>query len=152
MHFFSKMKMMLDEDRGSSLAELALVTPLLLLLLFGAVDVGRAYYLSMEVVGAAHAGAVYGVVNPSDITGIKAAAAADAPDVPGLTVTTPTYGCECSDGTSYSASCGTTPTCATNVVYRVNVTATATYQTWFPWPGIPTTFNLSSSASMRSGG
>lgn len=152
MRLIDKVKVLCLRERGSSLVELALVTPILLALMLGAVDVGRAYYLSMEVVGAAHAGAAYGVVKPSDTTGIQAAAAADAPDVPGLTVGTPSYGCECSDGSSYSANCTTTPSCVSNVVYRVNVTANATYKTWFPWPGIPSTFNLSSSASMRSGG
>jgi Flp pilus assembly protein TadG len=152
MRLIREAKQLCLQQQGSSLVELALVTPVLLMLLLGAVDVGRAYYLSMEVVGAAHAGAAYGVVKPSDSTGIQAAAAADASDVPSLTVGTPTYGCECSDGSSYSASCTTTPSCVTNVVYRVSVTASATYKTWFPWPGIPSTFNLSSSASMRSGG
>lgn len=152
MRFFQALKARCAQEQGSSLVELALTAPFLLLLLFGAIDIGRVYYLSMEVVGAAHAGAEYAVGNPTDTAGIQAAAAADAPNVPGLTTGTPTYGCECSDGTSYSANCGTTPTCLNNVVYRVSVTATATYQTWFPWPGIPKSFTLSNSASMRSGG
>jgi Flp pilus assembly protein TadG len=152
MAFIYKAKALYAQEQGSSVLELSLITPLLLLLLFGAIDVGRAYYLSMEVVGAAHAGATYAVGRPSDTTGIRAAALADAPDVPGLTVSTPTYGCECSDGGSYSANCGTTPTCSNNVVYLVKVTATATYKSWFPWPGLPPTFSMSNSASMRSGG
>lgn len=139
-------------DNGSSLVELSLVAPFLILLLLGAVDFGRAYFLGMEVAGAAHAGAEYGAQNPTDTTGIRTAATNDAPDVPNLTIATPTYGCECSDGTSYSASCSTTPTCSSNVVYRVKVTATATYSPWFPWPGIPSSMTLTNSAIMRSGG
>ena len=138
-------------DHGTSLVEVALVMPFLLLLLLGAIDFGRAYYLAMEVAGAAHAGAEYGSQNPTDTTGIKAAAKADAPDLPGL-VSTPTYGCECSDGTSFSLNCGTKPTCTNNVVYRVQVRVSATYTSWFPWPGIPANISLSSSATMRGAG
>ncbi|MGA8043023.1 MAG: pilus assembly protein, partial [Terracidiphilus sp.] len=82
----------------------------------------------------------------------QAAAQADAPDVPGLTVATPTYGCECSDGTAFSASCTTTPTCAYNVVYRVTVSVSASYKPMIPWPGIPSSMTLTNSATMRSGG
>ena len=141
------------DEHGASLVELAFLLPLFLLLLFGALDFGRAFYLELEVAGAAHAAAVYGSQNPTDTTGMRNTAQDDAPNVPNLSVGTPTYGCECADGTSYSASCGTTPSCpASNVVYRVNVTVSATYTPLFPWPKVPSSMSFSSSASMRSGG
>jgi Flp pilus assembly protein TadG len=150
---FEKRGHFLKDERGASLVELAALFPLFLLLLFGAIDFSRAYYLTIEIAGAAHAAAVYGSQNPTDTSGMKTAAQDDAPNVPNLSVTTPTYGCECSDGTSYSASCSTTPTCSsTTEVYRVNVTVTGTYTPLFPWPGIPSTMSFSSSASMRSAG
>ncbi len=142
----------LSGEHGGSLVELALTLPLLFLLLLGAIDFGRAYYLAMEIAGAAHAGAEYGAQYPTDTAGMQAAATADAPDVPGLTVNTPSYGCECSDGTSFSASCTTTPTCTTNVVYRATVSVSATYKPIIPWPKLPSSISLSSSATMRSGG
>jgi hypothetical protein len=75
----------------------------------------------------------------------------NAPNVPGLTVGTHTYGCECSDGTSYSASCASVPACTgLTEVYRVNITVTATYKPLFPWPATASTMSFSSSASMRS--
>lgn len=148
----SLLHLLRSREEGSSLVELALVAPFLLLLLLGVVDFGRAYYLATEVAGAAHAAAEYAVQSPTDTAGIMAAATDDAPDVPNLTVGTPTYGCECSDGTSYSANCSTTPTCTNNYVNRVKVTVSATYSPWFPWPGIPSSVNLSNSATMRSGG
>jgi Flp pilus assembly protein TadG len=141
-------------EHGASLVELALVLPVFALLLVGAIDFGRAIYLSEELVGAAHAAAVYGSQNPTDTTGMSAAATDAAPDVPSLSVTTPTYGCECSDGTSYSASCATTPPCTSNnVVYLVKVTVSGTYHPLLSWPGLfHTSMTLSSSASMRSAG
>jgi len=138
-------------DSGASLVEMAILMPLFMLLMAIAVDLGRAYYLVMEIQGAANAAVAYGVQNPTDTAGMKTAGQNNAPNVPGLTVNTPTYGCECSDGTSYSANCAVTPTCTSNnEVYRVNVTVTATYKPMFPWPAIASTMSFSSSASMRS--
>lgn len=145
---------MFCSEQGSSLAELALLTPFLLFLLLGVFDFGRAYYLAMEVAGAAQAGAEYGIHNPADTSGIKATAQADAPDVPNLTVATPVYGCECSDGTSYSEYCSSAPSCTTgkNLVYTVKVNASTDYSMWFHLPGIPLSLDISKSATMRSDG
>lgn len=137
-------------EHGSSLIEVAIILPVLLLFLMGVVDFGRAYYLSNEVVGAAHAGAVYGSQFPTSTTNIVDAAKLDASDVSGLTATA-SWGCECWDGSSSSPSCGTTPVCSTNIVYYVTVTATATYTPLIPWPGIPSSIILSRSTTMRSG-
>ncbi|MBE7159246.1 MAG: pilus assembly protein, partial [Rhodospirillales bacterium] len=62
------------------MVELALLLPLLLLLLVGAVDLGRAFYVAIEVSSAASAGAVYGTQNPTDTAGMQNAAALNAPD------------------------------------------------------------------------
>jgi Flp pilus assembly protein TadG len=146
---------LLRSEHGGSLVELALMLPTFVLILLGALDFGRAFYLATEVAGAAQAAAVYGSQNPTDTTGIENAAQDDAPNVPNLTVNTPTYGCECADGSSYSLSCSTTPSScpnSLNVVYRVNVTVKGTYTPLFHWPGYPTSLSFSSSASMRSAG
>jgi Flp pilus assembly protein TadG len=145
---------LLRDENGASLVELAFVLPLFPLLLFGAIDFGRAFYLSVEIVGAAQAAAAYGSQNPTDTAGMQYAAQDDAPDVPNLSAGTPTYGCECSDGTNYVASCAPAPpSCpSNNEVQRVNVRVTGTYSPLFPWPGLPSSMSLSSSASMRSGG
>jgi Flp pilus assembly protein TadG len=142
---------LLQDERGASLVELAVILPLFLLLLAGAMDFGRAYFLAVEIAGAARAGAEYGAQNPSDTAGITKAVQVDAPDVAGLSVGTPTYGCECSDGTLFSGSCTAKPSCTYNVVYRVTVTVSATYKPIFPWPKIPSSMALSSTATMRSG-
>lgn len=142
---------LLPDENGASLVELAIVLPFFLLLLFGVVDLGRCYYLMLEVSGAARAAAAYAVLSPTDAAGIANAARLDAPDVTGLTVSTPSYGCECSDGTSFSANCTSSPSCTYNVVYRVSVTSSATYKTLFPWPMVPSSFSLASTSVMRTG-
>ncbi len=149
--------LLLRGEQGASLVELALLLPLFILLMFGAVDVGRAFYYSIEIAGAAHAAAMYGSQNPEDTTGMQTAAQDDAPNVPNLSVGTPTYGCECADGSSYGSTCPSSCPSSLNTVWRVKVTVTATYTTLFPWHwvgmgSIPPSFSLSSSASMRSAG
>jgi Flp pilus assembly protein TadG len=141
-------------ESGTALIELALMTPVLFLLLFGVADFGRAYYLTIEVSNAAHTGALYGSQNPTDITGMKAAAVADAQDVPNFTTSavTATYGCECSDGSSAVLSCTTTPKgCANNIVDYVQVNTSVSYSAIFPYPGIPSPLTLSGSSRMRAG-
>ncbi len=152
----------LRDEQGASLIELALLLPLFMLLILGAVDMGRAFYLSMEVAGAAHAAAIWAEQNPTDTTGIENAAQDDAPNVT-LSFPTLTYGCECATdtaGTTYNANCTVPPTCSgqNNVVHRVKITVTGSYTPLLPWnwkgigAGKIPSISFSSSASVRSAG
>jgi TadE-like protein len=140
---------------GASLVELAVVLPFLLLLVLGAVDFGRAYYLSIEVANAARAGAQYGVRNSADIPGMQNAALSDGADVPGLSAVA-TSGCECSDGSDSVANCSSPPTCpggAGGPIYLVNfvqVSTTATYRPVIPWPGGTISIPMSGQARLRT--
>ena len=92
---------------GSSLVELALITPLLALITFGAVEFGRVHYYSIAVTGAARAGAQYALKDTSsqtDYVGMQNAAIASAPNITGLTATASQV-CYCPDGNT--ATCGT---------------------------------------------
>lgn len=50
---------------GQSLVEFALAVPVLLLLLLGIVDIGRAYYYTVMIAGAAREAAAYAATNPT---------------------------------------------------------------------------------------
>ncbi len=140
----------LRSEQGASLVEVGLVLPMLLFIVLATVDFARGFYFANEVAGGAHAGAVYGSSNVSDTTGITNAVKDDAPDVSDISVSS-SWGCECSDGTSASVSCGTAPSCTgSSIVNYVKVTATATYSTLLPWTGIPSTLTLSSTSEMRN--
>src|SRR5690348_14719068 len=52
------------DERGLALIEFALVLPLLAILIFGAVDLGRAYALSSQLHNAAREGARYAAYSP----------------------------------------------------------------------------------------
>lgn len=57
-----------SRDSGAALVELALVTPLLLLLAFGIIDLGRALYTHVTIQEAAQEGALYASFAPGDQT------------------------------------------------------------------------------------
>ena len=79
----------LRSEAGQSLVELAFVTPLLLLLALGVIEMGRYMYIGILVGNAARAGAAYGAAQPGGGptgTGIQDAACADFnSNLPGIT-------------------------------------------------------------------
>jgi Flp pilus assembly protein TadG len=165
-----------EPERGSSLVEFALVLPLLCLMLLGTIDLGRLAYVGIETASAARAGAQYGALNSttsSDIVGMQNAAMADAADLPSSSgggnnppkesgsdgassasgiAATATYWCQCSDGSQITSLCTSPPSCAgAHPVTYVQVSTQASYKPWFPYPGLPSTLNLSGKAVMRAG-
>ena len=138
-------------SEGSGLVELALVIPICLLLLAGAIDLGQAFYVATQVTAAAHAGVIYGVENPSDISGMESAAKRDAASLSGVSASA-SYGCECSDGSSVIASCGSTPSCTYNFVNYVDVIASVRYVPAVEYPWMPPSLTFAREARMRTGG
>ena len=134
---------------GTALVEFALVSPLLLLLLAGALDYGMALRTATSVAAAARAGAQYGSLsasNVADTAGIRAAAVNAAPDVKSLTVTS-SRACQCSGGGAVSCS----GSCAGGkMMVYVQVTAKATAATIFKYAGLGFSGATSSQASMRA--
>jgi Flp pilus assembly protein TadG len=135
---------------GSGLIELALIMQIFFLLFAAVVDFGKAYCVSLEVSGAAEAGALYGVQNPTDVSGMVNASQNDALDLSGMS-TTATYGCECPDGSSASVSCAAPPTCTGSYVNYVEVSATAPYSPILNMPGTPSAGSFLGKARMRVG-
>lgn len=158
-------------ERGQSIAEFALVTPFLLILALGVIEVGRYAYIAISVGNAARAGAAFArktslISATSNSADIVNAATNDYKNngnytttknsqgktVSTLTVTdTVTCGCDNGGTTTLSAVCtGITPTCAAgHWVVMVDVTATGTYKSLFNYPGIPNTITVTDSATVR---
>lgn len=57
--------------RGQSLVEVALLLPLVVMLMLGLVDFGRAYYILVSLNDAADEGATYAAIHPADEMGIR---------------------------------------------------------------------------------
>lgn len=135
--------------RGSASVEFALAAPLIMLLLAGAVDLGRLLRASICVADAARAGAQYGslsVANSSNLSGMQTAALNAAPDIVGMTATA-VKSCQCPGGASVS--CSGSCTGGKMLVY-VKVTAQTTCTMVFSYPGLGYSGSTSSSASMRA--
>lgn len=122
--------------RGQSLVELTLVTPLLLLILLGTIDLGRMYADYVDLKHGVRDGAGYGILKPTDKTGMKAAVLAAG--VPANT--TPTADC--------TGSC-TSVNGSGEVVVTASSVFTPVSLGFFTWLGIDGTVTLTATAKMR---
>jgi Flp pilus assembly protein TadG len=138
-------------QRGQSVAEVALLTPILLLMLVGTIEIGRFAYYAIEATGAARAGAQYGMqslIDSKDLAGIQLAARSDAPELSGLQVTA-TDLCACSNNPSNYMGCPARRCGAGHPVVFLEVNATAQVPSLFHYPGLPGTFTANGKAIMR---
>ncbi len=65
-------------EGGQELIEFALVVPLLMLIVFGVLDLGRVFYASVTIANAAREGARYAMFFPGDTAGIRTATEREA--------------------------------------------------------------------------
>ena len=71
-------KTLYQHQQGQSMIEFALVLPLMVLIIAGIFDLGRAFYSSITITNAAREGARYGTLNPKLTQGICEAAVIEA--------------------------------------------------------------------------
>ncbi len=88
------------DQRGVSAIEAAIALPVLALALAGTLEFGLNVYNRQQLQAAVQAGVQYALRNPNDTAGVQSAITAALPADAGATVTTPTYACECNDGTA----------------------------------------------------
>lgn len=145
------MRRFLRDHSGASAAEFVLVLPILVILLFGAVDVGGLAWAKIQVGAAARAGASYALTNGFDEAGINSAVT----NATGLTVTagtpTQTFGCpDVADGVveveDDSVAC---PDSGELPGDYVTVGASADYSPIFGWPGLANPVPLAAEAKVR---
>ena len=164
-HRFARAFRTLRSQSGQSMVELALLTPLLLLMVIGTVEMGRYGYLSILLGNAARAGASYGAQNLAlsvDTTGIYNAAYNDFYNNGNSTqntsnfsaTSTVTCGCDSSGTVSpdTNAACFATGagTCASGTwAVTVHVTVQAKFTSLFSYPGIPNSLTVTNTAVMR---
>ncbi len=136
--------------RGQSMVELAMATPLIILMLLAAVDVGRLLFMTITAKSAARAGVEYGaqsMITASDTNGMVQAALQDGQDVSGLSATA-SYYCKCPDG-STPPQCGDDLCPSGNQIIYVNVVTTAQFTPLTKIPGIPSPLTISANVTRR---
>jgi Flp pilus assembly protein TadG len=140
-----------SSEKGSAFVELALFTPVLLLMLVGALDFARVYHADITLSNAAEVGALYGsrsVSASSDTAGMQTAATNDGKDLTSMTAVATNY---CACGASGAAqTCPATSCTGVNPAHRyVRVRTTYTFNTLFPIPGIPATVPITRTSVIR---
>jgi Flp pilus assembly protein TadG len=109
---------------GTALVELALVLPLLLVVLFGLIELGRYGSTSLIIGNAARAGVQYGAQNyvtAADFAGMQTRAQTDAQNLAGFSATASNF-CTCADGTASTCQKGDCASSHRNLFVQVVVT------------------------------
>ncbi|HWY14624.1 MAG TPA: TadE/TadG family type IV pilus assembly protein [Rhizomicrobium sp.] len=145
----------LRDNRGSPAIEFGLLAPILMLLLLGVVDFGRAYWDQVQVTAAAQAGAGYAVKSGFDATSIANAVTSGGPAAIQASPA-PTESCGCPNATSGITSASGTPPNCTGICASggspgtyVTVNSQVSFTTLFPWPGLPRPTPLTSTTTVR---
>ena len=143
-------------EAGGSIVEVALLFPVLMLIFFGMIDLGRWVFLTMEVTNAAHAGAQFGslsLTNAYNTAGIQAAAQADVPDI-SVTATSSTTSCWCPSAPGTVVTCCVYPSSpCTNgsQIVLLKVNTQATYNPWIPYPPFTAAITIRGQAEIPTG-
>jgi len=137
---------------GVAAIEFALISPLLLILLTGTVEVGMAAYQAMQVQSAVEAGALYAAkYGPTDLTG-AANAVVNATGTAGITATpAPTTFCGCTNSGIIVAQATCATKCSDGTVsgQYVRVNAAVAHQTIMPFLNLPLPANLTATSTVR---
>ena len=131
-------------QRGNAMLELGFATPMLMLMLSGVIDFGRAFYFTDAAVSAARAGAQYGIESPANFgnyTLMQQAAQNDAQGIANFSATASSY---CQDSSGNAAACA-----ASGARGYVKVKTAITYNLMIPWPGVPNPLNVGGIAILR---
>jgi len=155
-------KLTIHRDKsGQSLVEMAFLFPVLLLLLLGAAEYGRLWYIGIEVTNAAHAGVEYGSqsrIAAQDNTNIQQVSLNEEADLINQNVNT--SGVQSPLGTSsisvqqlcanvYSSTPSTCSTSSPSPIEYVQVNTQVTVASLFNSYGFGGTYTLHGSAIMR---
>jgi len=143
--------------RGNAILEAGLATPVILLLLSGVIDFGRAFYFTDVATSSARAGAQFGMISAANFTnyaGMQNAAIADAAGVPNFTATASSF---CTAAGTAVPACQDEPTAAvacTNASAEayLRVKTQIVYNMILPldWLGVPNPLKLTGCARMRT--
>jgi len=133
---------------GIGAVEFAIVAPLLILMFVAMADLGLGIYCNVQVASAAQYGAQYALVNGYNTSAIRSGVTNSSSLNP-LTVTPVSFcGCPGANGVVPQGGCGLCSDGSTPGTFA-RVSVTHTYTTLIPYPGLPSSFILSSQSTVR---
>jgi Flp pilus assembly protein TadG len=138
-------------DLGAISVELAVLSPVFVLLVLGTIDFGRAFNEQLRLANAARAGAQFAIENlgtSESLTGITEAVLRDAQLPADQLTIAASKSCTCPSGAA--AACSSI--CADGLPPRmhVEVTVQRDFKLLFDYPVLPSTLALSETATMRT--
>lgn len=144
--------------RGVAAVEFAIILPLLMLIILGAIDFGRFAHAHIAVTNAARAGAGYGIMNPFNtadttaknvwVTAVTQAVRDELQQV--IDADTQFNEADLEVTATRVRETDSTGTPTTSGLMRVTVDATYPFETFIAWPGIPSRLNLRHEVVMRA--
>jgi len=143
-------------ESGQTFLEFALLLPILLLLAFGVIEMGRFAYIGILVGNAARSGVAWGAQSHTTAAdtnnGIETAAQNDFESRFGTLNVTHTVVCGCDNGGTVTAvSCTAVCPLGSHLVDSLSVTTSGTFSGIFNYPGVPTSITISRTATQRIG-
>jgi Flp pilus assembly protein TadG len=141
--------------RGGAAVELAVLLPILIMVLLGGVDFGRAFFQAVAVRNAAAAAAQYAVYrasNTKDTAGIEQVALNELSDTAAgepITVAVQRF-CTCANGSSVDCDSGTCDSTSGPRRTYIRVRVAQPFVTLFDYPGVPHTLPLAQEVYMRA--
>ncbi|MEX2425776.1 MAG: TadE/TadG family type IV pilus assembly protein [Thermomicrobiaceae bacterium] len=137
----------MDRHRGQSLVELALITPILLIMILISVDGARVFTAHIQIGNAAREGASVAsrsTTNACDELIVQSAALQEVGPAGTIFGVAPTVDIQ------YPPECGVAETCEDDLGYAcARVTVNYEFDMLFDFPGLPGQIDLERSAQMR---
>jgi Flp pilus assembly protein TadG len=137
-----------NDARGVTVVEFAIIAPLMVLFCVGIADLGMGIYTETQVNNAAQYGTEYALLNGFDANAISTAVK-NSSSLSNLSVSpTQTCGCPSSMG-MVNTSCNATCSDGSKAGSFALVSVTNRYTTLIPYPGLPSSFQLTAQSTAR---
>jgi|TARA_B100000315_G_scaffold47354_1_gene42132 Flp pilus assembly pilin Flp len=138
------------ENRGVAAVEMALITPILMLMLLGVIDFGMAINHKMSLVDAARAGAQVALLRKpvnGDFNFVRTAVLGTFPNDGATRTINITETCRCDDDTGVA--CNGTCQAPGPIKKFISVSVQEDYTTLFSYPLVPNPIHLDETATLR---
>ncbi|PHS74863.1 MAG: hypothetical protein COB59_11870 [Rhodospirillaceae bacterium] len=149
MQNFTPLKLFNKNACGAAAVEFALISPVVLLMILGAVDFGFIVHNSMQATSASRSGAQFVLEDPTGYSANIITVVQSATNLPSASVSvTTSEECRCL-GSSTAVNCST-DTCSGNSPPKyVTITTSYNYDLIMGYPGLPDPWPISKSAIVR---